>query len=210
MDSGYNRELTISLFRDGRLLNRIVDAQKRNDLERHVNSISCMRNLHLLSTSSAKRKHVRLGYMGHLTLISEDVISALEHFPPDLRLELAKYAPQPEWDDYVGGRYHETKTKDTCLLGGGKPSVTTGVGRGAGKWRVDEAEINPSPASNGTTALAVADDPANRGEFRRTSRLTRESSADFGIAPVSHDEEDEDVGTGPPQVIVTASVLGRN
>ena len=76
--------------------------------------------------------------MGHLTLISEDVINALAHFPRELRLELVKYEPQPEWDDYVGGRYRETKTKDTCLLGGGKPSVTVGgLIRGAGKWKVE-------------------------------------------------------------------------
>ena len=44
---------------------------------------------------SEKPKGVRLGYMGHLTLISEDVIGALEHLPPDLRLQIGQYAPQP-------------------------------------------------------------------------------------------------------------------
>ncbi|KAH8117023.1 SIT4 phosphatase-associated protein-domain-containing protein [Phellopilus nigrolimitatus] len=154
VDSGLNRELTIALFRDGRLLNRIVEAQKRNDAE------------------STKPRHVRLGYMGHLTLVSEDVIGALEHYPPELKLLLAQYAPQPDWDDYVGGRYHETKTKDTSLLGG---------------------------VSNGVETTAAASDPPSeiKSEFRRTGRLTRESSADFGIAPVERDDEDE--ATGPPQ-----------
>ena len=53
--------------------------------------------------------------MGHLTLISEDVIGALEHLPPDLRLQIGQYAPQPEWDDYVTGRYKETKKKDVAM-----------------------------------------------------------------------------------------------
>ena len=33
MDHGLNRELTLALFRDGQLLSRIVEAQKRNDAE---------------------------------------------------------------------------------------------------------------------------------------------------------------------------------
>lgn len=150
---------------------------------------------------STKPKHVRLGYMGHLTLISEDVILALEHYPPELRLILAQYAPQPEWDDYVGGRYQETKTRDTSLLGGGKPAVTGGA-RTAAKWRVDEADTLGAP-----TAEVAPSNPAHiakvptemKGEFRRTGRLTRETSADFGVSTV---EVDEDVASsaGPSQV----------
>lgn len=34
IDLGYNRELTISLFRDARLLHRIIEGSKRNDIER--------------------------------------------------------------------------------------------------------------------------------------------------------------------------------
>ena len=34
MDSGYNRELIISMFRDAKILHRIVDGQARNDVER--------------------------------------------------------------------------------------------------------------------------------------------------------------------------------
>lgn len=146
--------------------------------------------------------------MGHLTLISEDVIGALEHYPPDLRLLLAKYAPQPDWDDYVSGRYHETKEKDTILLGGGKPIIAPGAVRSTAKWKVDEAEITPAspggaaPGTNGFESTSTSSDlssTAMRGEFRRTGRLTRESSADFGIAAPEHDEDDEDA-TGPPQV----------
>ena len=156
---------------------------------------------------SSKAGHVRLGYMGHLTLISEDVIGALEHYPPDLRILLAKYAPQPDWDDYVSGRYHETKVKDTSLLGGGKPVVAPGAPRPAAKWKVDEAEIAPGPgavpsATNGIEASTAPSDASTttlKGEFRRTSRLTRETSADFGVAPFEHDEEGDDTG-GPSQV----------
>ena len=203
MDSGYNRELTIALFRDAHLLNRILEAQRQNDMDWYV-SLCCPKQWKLksIASHSAKPKHVRLGYMGHLTLISEDVILALGHYPPELRLILAQYAPQPDWDDYVGGRYHETKERDTSLLGGGKPSVAASGPRGAGKWRVDEADVmgtSSAMVSTNNTVRVSEVPPEMKGEFRRTSKLTRETSADFGVAPVDEDE-DIDNGAGPSQV----------
>ncbi|PFH48504.1 hypothetical protein AMATHDRAFT_65352 [Amanita thiersii Skay4041] len=122
--SGLNRELAIALFRDGKLMYRIVEGQKRNDVE------------------SAKPKGVRLGYMGHLTLISEDVIAALERYPDDLRQVLMKYTPGPEWEEYVSGRFNETKKRDTSLLGGGKPVVTNNAPKSTfSRWQVDEDEV---------------------------------------------------------------------
>jgi serine/threonine-protein phosphatase 6 regulatory subunit 3 len=153
----------------------------------------------LISPVSAKPKGVRLGYMGHLTLMSEDVISALEHYPPDLRILIAHYAPVPAWEEYVHGRYHETKKKDTALLGGGKPVIAPGQQRpGGARWKADEVE---PPAAGATNSGAEGE---SRGEFKRASsnRPVRESSADFGPAPVGVDD-DEDEDGGPPQVRVT-------
>lgn len=141
---------------------------------------------------SAKPKSVRLGYMGHLTLISEDVLLALDHFPPDLRSVLASHAPQPEWDEYVNGRYNETKERDTSLLGGGKPVA----GRmPTESWKVDETEITAA------TTDGIAGDSEVRGEFRRASgnAVRREGSADFGPAPGDDEDEPED-RTGHPSV----------
>ena len=145
---------------------------------------------------SVKPKGVRLGYMGHLTLMSEDVITALEHYPPDLRLTIERHAPQPEWNDYVTGRYNETKKRDTSLLGGGKPSVS--APRTNTRWAVDEEDARPVPA--GTPATPTNGNSMLKGEFRRavTSRHTRETSADFG--PESIEEDEDEHGTGPPQV----------
>lgn len=36
VESGLNRELVISLFRDAKLMQRIVDGQKLNDIERYA------------------------------------------------------------------------------------------------------------------------------------------------------------------------------
>lgn len=174
IDTGYNRELTISLFRDARLMHRIIEGSQRNDIE------------------SSKPKGVRLGYMGHLTLISEDVIGALEHFPPDLRLLVAQYAPQPEWDEYVSGRYRETKKKDMSLLGGGKPVVAPGMRTAAGTWKVDEADSGSAATS--MPREQQGEQQGVQGELRRNVRTARESSADFGQAM----DEDDDEFSAPP------------
>ena len=137
--------------------------------------------------------------MGHLTLISEDVIGALEHFPPDLRLIVAQYAPQPDWDEYVSGRYRETKKKDTSLLGGGKPVVAPGMRTAAGTWKVDEADGSSSSANAATSMPREQKDEGEtlQGELRRNIRTAREGSADFG-QPM--DEDEDEFHAGPPHV----------
>ena len=130
--------------------------------------------------------------MGHLTLISEDVINALEHFPPDLRLNIAQYAPQPEWDEYVTGRYKETKKKDSSLLGGGKPVLAPGM-RTTSQWKVDETDTGASSSAGGSKS----GEGETKGELRRDVRTVRESSADFGA--MEEDDEDE-FHAAPPHV----------
>lgn len=129
--------------------------------------------------------------MGHLTQVAEDVIGALEHYPPNLRMIIEQYAPQPAWQEYVTGRFIETKARDTSLLGGGKPAVTS-ASRAGGKWTVDE-EDGVSLNAVGTTG------PGITGGFRRAvaTKATRATTADFGPAPM---DDDNDHDPGPPQV----------
>ena len=133
--------------------------------------------------------------MGHLTLISEDVINSLEHFPPDLRLVVAQYAPQPDWDEYVTGRYKETKKKDMILLGGGKPVVTPGMRNGSASWKVDEADTG-GVATTVPRAGEEGQEGQMKGEFRRTAKM-REGSADFGAM---EDDSEDFSRAGPPHV----------
>ncbi|KIO34753.1 hypothetical protein M407DRAFT_64204 [Tulasnella calospora MUT 4182] len=109
VEKGLNRELVISLFRDSRILQRIIEGQRKND------------------EACSKPKGSRVGYMGHLTLISEDIVSAFDHYPTDVIGILSTYAPRPEWDEYVSGKYKETKDKDMSQLAGGKPVVGLGL-----------------------------------------------------------------------------------
>ena len=163
-------------------------------------SLFCML---ILTSPSSKPKGVRLGYMGHLMLISEDVITALARFPPDLRLIIIQYAPEPEWDQYVTGRYNETKEEDARPLGGGKPIVGNGVrGGGVMQWKVDENDLDGG--GSGTSGGGTGDGNGGggggggfRGEFRRASSVGPSSgqvtsTADFGSAPMDEDEDDDD------------------
>lgn len=83
--------------------------------------------------------------MGHLTLISEDIVSAFEHYPPELIDILTTYAPRPEWDQYVTGKYKETRDNDSIQLGGGKPVIGLGLANfpsmlSGAKKKVDEGD----------------------------------------------------------------------
>ena len=129
--------------------------------------------------------------MGHLTLISEDVLTALEHSSPDLRLVITKFTPQPEWDDYVTGRYQETKNKDTSLLGGGKPALSMTRPGSAASWKVDEQDIAPTTTGaslgaggSGLNAVGAVKEIASRvaesqKEFRKSAAERREISTHF-------------------------------
>lgn len=129
--------------------------------------------------------------MGHLTLISEDVLTTLEHSSPDLRLTIMKFTPQPEWNDYVTGRYQETKNKDTSLLGGGKPALSLTRPGSAASWKVDEQDIATTAASTsfppgggGLNAVGAVKEIASRvaesqKEFRRSVAERREISTQF-------------------------------
>ncbi|KAG2176112.1 hypothetical protein INT43_005345 [Umbelopsis isabellina] len=104
MDIGYNRELVISVFRDGQLTQRITEAQKLND------------------ESCVKSKGRRLGYMGHLTFISDEVIKVLASYPDEIYNAVKESLDMESWDSYINGPLRETKLRDRVPLGGIKPA----------------------------------------------------------------------------------------
>lgn len=143
--------------------------------------------------------------MGHLTLIADDVINALAHYPPDLLEAIEPFILRSNWDAYVAGPLAQTKANDTQLLGGGKPVLGAARNLGTARWKVDEedsAGTVPSELSNEVDAIGDL-----KGEFRRhgTARSQREGSvsggADFGPAPMDQEEPEEETHTssGPPQ-----------
>ncbi|KAG7093017.1 hypothetical protein E1B28_009314 [Marasmius oreades] len=169
--SGWNRELVIFLFRDARIMHRLVEGEKLN------------------SASASKPKGLRLGYMAHLHRLTEAVLECLTRYPPELRLILIQYAPDPGWDEYITTTFHKTRDDNSKPLGGGKPDVNTSVLGRAGRWKVDEEDpntltISPAPASR-------TENTETRGGLRRGGGPPK-NTADFGPAPMDDFDSDED------------------
>jgi serine/threonine-protein phosphatase 6 regulatory subunit 3 len=150
--------------------------------------------------------------MGHLTLIAEDVINTIERSSPDLGPIILEFIPKPEWDDYVTGRFQETKTKDTSLLGGGKPALSLTRSGSAVPWKVDEQDIaatSPStsfPASgSGLNAVGAVKEIASKvaesqKEFRKSAAERREVSSDFEPGAVDEGSLRSSDQAGPSRV----------
>lgn len=108
MERGYNRHVAIDLFETGSITNRIVEGQEASD-------------------KAQAEIHMRLGYMGHLTLIAEEVVKFTERHPPELLSQtvLDKVLHQ-SWNDYVEHTLTETRERDNAILGGVRPDMAGG------------------------------------------------------------------------------------
>ncbi|KAF9120001.1 hypothetical protein BGW39_011745 [Mortierella sp. 14UC] len=103
---GWNRRLTISIFKDGQLTKRITDAQRLCDYE------------------CSQPKGVRLGYMGHLTYIADETVKLLELYSQTSLLPmLYEFIDLEDWWNYVSKVLKETKERDAQVLGGSRPNV---------------------------------------------------------------------------------------
>ncbi|KAF2690325.1 extragenic suppressor of kinetochore protein 1 [Lentithecium fluviatile CBS 122367] len=108
MERGYNRSLAIDLFETGRITERIIEGQQASD-------------------KAQSETHMRLGYMGHLTLIAEEVLKFTERHPAELlsRTVLEKVM-NSAWIDYVEQTLAETRERDNAILGGVRPDMSVG------------------------------------------------------------------------------------
>lgn len=128
LEEPMNRDLCIAVFsQDGGLIERVLEATEENK-----------------KTLSAPRG-VRLGNMGHLTLITEEVVKLfynsskiiLPHLPEGL-FESGK------WEAYIENTFKETRDRDLQPLGGGisvamHASASTGSGgHGIGIVEMDD------------------------------------------------------------------------
>lgn len=141
MERGFNRSLAIDLFETGRITDRIVDGQAASD-------------------KAQAETNMRLGYMGHLTLIAEEVVKFTERHPPELlgQSVLDKAMAQP-WIDYVEQTLADTRERDNAILGGVRPDMAGGP-RQAVLNAVNAAQggfgSNGGPSSSSSSALASA------------------------------------------------------
>ncbi|KAF5020397.1 hypothetical protein F66182_7584 [Fusarium sp. NRRL 66182] len=139
MDRSYNPNLAVSLFEAANITSAIINGQRASD------------------ESQAKTK-TRMGYMGHLTLIAEEVVKFTERHPPELLSEtVLDRVMSQEWINYVEGSLAETRERDNAILGGVRPEVAMGnrsMG-GSGLAGVGLSGLSGG-SSGGSNALAEA------------------------------------------------------
>ncbi|KAL8683571.1 MAG: hypothetical protein Q9186_000483 [Xanthomendoza sp. 1 TL-2023] len=182
MDKGYNRSLAIDLFQGGRITERIVEGQQRSD-------------------EAQAKNNMRLGYMGHLTLIAEEVVKFSDRHPNEtLSQAVLDKVTSKQWSDYVENTLSETRERDNAILGGIPPNISVGprqavlnavnaAGFGGG---ASNALVNTG--LNGTGGLDSMDLASNGGSASSAFGLSNGSLlSGFGSSSDEEDEEMEEV-----------------
>jgi SIT4-associating protein SAP185/190 len=185
MDRGYNATLAISLFEVADVTAQIINGQ-------------------LVSEESQTMNKTRMGYMGHLTLIAEEVVKFTERHPPELLSEIVldKVMAQ-DWINYVEGPLAETRERDNALLGGVRPEVamsnragasslggvglsglgSIGLGGASGSSALAEAGLNgSSDAQDGSSGNGLGPFPISAGTLL----------SGFGSSSDEEDDEEQE------------------
>ncbi|KAI1433992.1 SAPS-domain-containing protein [Xylaria sp. CBS 124048] len=188
MDHGFNPTLAISLFEAADITNAIINGQ-------------------LSSEKSQAQSKTRMGFMGHLTLIAEEVVKFTERNPPELLSKLVvDRVMSQDWVNYVEGALAETRERDNAVLGGVRPEVALGnrqVGGSLGGMGISTLGLGASSIT-GSNALAEAglngggnsmDMPdhgsgSSLGPFSISSGLI--SGSGFGSSSDEDEDEPED------------------
>lgn len=178
MDRGYNRSLAIDLFDTGDITMRIVDGQNKSD-------------------QSQEKQSMRLGYMGHLTLIAEEVVKFTERHPPELLSEsVLEKVMNGDWITYVEVTLAGTRERDNAILGGARPDMHGGPRPGMGNSITSNGVFSGASSAladaglNGGVGLDSID--LGNGADASGNAFTLSSGLISGFGS-SSDEEDEDM-----------------
>jgi SIT4-associating protein SAP185/190 len=126
LDRGYNRTLAFDLFSPvdamgDQTAEDIGFASGKDITERILDGQAA-------SELSQKNKGMRLGYMGHLTLIAEEVCKFGNRLPAEaMDPNVKERVERQEWIEYVEGTLAETRERDNAVLGGVRPENAIGV-----------------------------------------------------------------------------------
>lgn len=140
MDRGFNPTLAISLFEAADVTTQIINGQHASE-------------------ESQRQAKTRMGYMGHLTLIAEEVVKFTERHPPELLSEtVLQRVMDPEWINYVEGALAETRERDNAILGGVRPEVALSNRQAGGLQGVGLSSLGAAfgTSTGGSNALTDA------------------------------------------------------
>ncbi|MCJ1476601.1 hypothetical protein MMC13_005267 [Lambiella insularis] len=185
MDRGYNRSLAIDLFQTGRITERIIEGQLRSD-------------------EAQARNNMRLGYMGHLTLIAEEVVKFSERHPAELLSPaVLDKVTSKLWSDYVEYKLSETRERDAAILGGVRPDLALGprqavlnaVNAAQGFGNVSSNALANAGLNGGGNGLDSLDlTSTNAGSGTTSLSLGGSLLSVFGGSSDEEDEEMEEIG----------------
>jgi SIT4-associating protein SAP185/190 len=180
MSQGFNRTLAVSLFEAADITNAIINGQ-------------------LASEQSQRETKTRMGYMGHLTLIAEEVVKFTERHPPELLSDVVlDRVMSPDWSNYVEGALAETRERDNAILGGVRPEVamsnraamsgmalsSLGLSQGGPSNALAEAGLN----GGGNMEIPDSGSSSSLGPFSISSGL----HSGFGSSSDEEEEEPEE------------------
>ncbi|KAK0549683.1 hypothetical protein OC845_003021 [Tilletia horrida] len=120
MDIGLNRQLTIHVFRNGKLTDKIVEGHKKNE------------------ESARGARRIRLGYMGHMNLIAEETVKLIERYPEEIAEPVKSYINQSDWDNFVNESLRENREREAAPLAGGPPVSGRNMSFGASSAEDDD------------------------------------------------------------------------
>ncbi|KAL1841155.1 hypothetical protein VTJ49DRAFT_7380 [Mycothermus thermophilus] len=183
MDRGYNPTLAVSLFTAADITNQIINGQRESE-------------------KSQAERNTRMGYMGHLTLIAEEVVKFTERHPPEMLSEvvLEKVMAQ-DWVSYVEGPLAETRERDNAILGGVRPEVAMSRANAQSLMGDGFSGLSSIGLGGGaSTALAEAglnggsdlSDNANNSGIGPFALSAGTLMSGFGSSSDEDDDEDQD------------------
>ncbi|KAK5174059.1 sporulation-induced protein [Saxophila tyrrhenica] len=163
LDRGYNRALAFDLFtpveaKEGQSVEDLGLASTKEVTDRILDGQK-------VSDASQQYKGMRLGYMGHLTLIAEEVCKFGNRHPPEaLDQAVLDRVHREEWIEYVEGTLAETRDKDNAVLGGVRPQDAMnarpgmgGSGLGGGSFSNNTANTLASAGITPQDSMAMAE-----------------------------------------------------
>ncbi|KAF2452429.1 SIT4 phosphatase-associated protein-domain-containing protein [Lineolata rhizophorae] len=167
MDRGFNRGLAIDLFETGAITDRIVEGQRASD-------------------RAQDETHMRLGYMGHLTLIAEEVVKFTE------RQAQAQAAAQHAQATAAAG---ETSAAASAAAHDASMAAAAATGSSPSHQLLMPQPLAPSVVQKVTSAEWVTYVETTLAETRE-----RDNAILGGVRP--------DLGVGPRQAVLNAVAGG--
>lgn len=207
---GKNRELVVDLFTRAHLVDRVLAAQRMND-----------------AVVASAPPRPRLAYMGHISLIAEEVVRFLDKCPGELRAAIQPSFSADAWDAFVAGSLRETRDRDNAPLAGGKPGPGLGSGMSGTSERSDsESDDDDSGPTIGEPLSRTigkqndayhdsGEDDGSMDQFwppRNARSVSMDSSDDDDddadwLRPGSREGEDDFGVSFPPAVLSDAAQL---